>query len=201
MKAVHLGMGAVLAIMLGGCGFTLLPAVDIGVTSSPQDTLSYTAKTDLATNTVTYTLRANQLTFQARSGSLGIRLDDYTVDFRDSTGQPVIAGDNIAYGHIGTYVVPGLTCDNPSPINQECSLSSTNAKFGTGAPSTPINLDLLRADIAVASFELWNANRPQVGWRATVTFKGKASNGMETSFQETFGVTVGTSGASHGGLQ
>ncbi|HEX2864638.1 MAG TPA: hypothetical protein VHN99_08710 [Deinococcales bacterium] len=201
MKAIQWGMGAVLAVALGGCGFSLLPTADLSATSASSDTLSYSVKQDQATGTVTYTLKANQLTFHASAGSLGATIDGYTVRYEDSTGNPIVPGDNVAYGNIGVTVAPGLTCDDPDPSGACDLMTSKNVRYATGPESVAVNLDLLRADIAVASYNEWIANNSTNGWRAIVTFKGKASNGMNFSFDKDFGVAVGSTGASARSLQ
>ena len=199
MKAVHLGMGAVLAIMLGGCGFNLLPAVDISVTSNPSD-LSYAAKTDATTGVTTYTLTPNQLVFTAQRGSLGMTVETFKVEFRDSSGQPITPGDNSVSGNVGVTVGPGLSCPGSTTTATPCDLSSKDVQYVTGAPTASVPVNLMSADMAVANYAAWQHSETRNGWGADVTFSGTASNGMKASFTKRFNVAILTA-SSNGGLQ
>lgn len=128
---------AVLLLLLSSCGFNLglnKPNIDLRVSPDP---LGFNYDVD-SEGIVTFTIPSHTLTFTSRAGAIGATVEGYSIEFYDSSGNPLFPGDSVvnSQGSLNVYVPAGMTCADPLPvIGNEilgCRFDSEGVRFARG---------------------------------------------------------------------
>lgn len=143
---------AALLLLLSSCGINLgynKPQIDLGIDPTP---LGFDYDIDPEQG-VTFTIPSHTLLFSSRAGAIGATVEGYTIEFYDSSGNPLFPGDSVvnSQGALNVYVPAGLTCTQPLPVVSDeilgCRFDSEGVRFARGprvtSPSgffTPITM-------------------------------------------------------------
>ena len=169
MKRLSFLLIAAFLLLLSGCGGYIgsintglnRENIDLGINPVPLG-FQY----DIDDDGVTFEIPSHTLFFTSRAGAIGATVEGYTIEFYDSSGNPLFPGDHVvnSTGALNTYVPAGLTCTNPLPIvtpnpngNQEvlgCRFDSEGVRYARGpAVNTPSG-SFTPITIASADFDL-----------------------------------------------
>ena len=138
---------AVLLLLLSSCGINLgynKPQIDLGISPLPLG-FSVSPYTPAPGETVTFTIPSHVLSFASRAGAIGATVEGYTIEFYDSSGNPLFPGDSVvnSQGALNVYVPAGITCTQPLPVvggeNLGCRFDSEGARYARGPLVTSPN--------------------------------------------------------------
>jgi hypothetical protein len=165
-------------------------SAELSVDISPSR-LEYTATIDQdeETGSVSVGFETNSdavVTVNARSGSLGVDLEGYSLEYFYADGTPVIPGDSMMMVNDGALptVPPGIFCEGedsgqppvvpgqPTDPVTVCSVNSPNAVF---APGQPVSFTVINALPSRIVYELFCDLRPDIGAFARMTIFGRDS--------------------------
>ena len=87
-----------------------------------------------------FTIPSHTLYFTSRAGAIGATVEGYTIEFYDSSGNPLFPGDHVvnSTGALNVYVPAGLTCIEegqiPEVADEElgCRFDSAGARYARG---------------------------------------------------------------------
>ncbi len=136
---------AALLLLLSSCGINLgynKPQIDLGISPLP---LGFQYTLNRETGVVTFTIPSHTLNFASRAGAIGATVEGYTIEFYDSSGNPLFPGDSVvnSQGALNIYVPAGITCTQPLPVvggeNLGCRFDSEGARFARGPLVTSPN--------------------------------------------------------------
>jgi len=174
MKRLSFLLIAAFLLLLSGCGGYIgsintglnRESVDLGISPAPLG-FSYDINQD--TGAVTFTVPSHILYFTSRAGAIGATVEGYTIEFYDSSGNPLFPGDHVvnSTGALNVYVPAGLTCTNPLPVNSPdprnpgvpgetlgCRFDSEGVRYARGPAVNTPNMSLTPITIASADFDL-----------------------------------------------
>lgn len=148
MKRLSFLLIAAILLLLSGCGGYIgsfntglnRENIDLGINPVPLG-FSYDIDPERG---VVFTIPAHTLYFTSRAGAIGATVEGYTIEFYDSSGNPLFPGDHVvnSTGALNVYVPAGLTCTNPLPIVNPnpngsdeilgCRFDSENIRYARG---------------------------------------------------------------------
>ena len=152
---------AALLLLLSSCGFNLglnRPQIDLGIDPVP---LGFDYDLDRDTGDVELVIPSHTLTFASRAGAIGATVEGYTIEFYDSSGNPLFPGDSVvnSQGALNVYVPGGIMCVEPLPVvgDEEvvgCRFDSEGARFARGPLVTSPSGSFLPITIAAEDYQL-----------------------------------------------
>ena len=110
--------------------------------------------------TVTFTIPSHVLNFASRAGAIGATVEGYTIEFYDSSGNPLFPGDSVvnSQGALNIYVPAGITCTQPLPVvggeNLGCRFDSEGARYARGPLVTSPNGYFMPITIAYEDYKI-----------------------------------------------
>ena len=109
---------------------------------------------------ITFTIPSHTLTLHSRSGAIGATVEGYSIEYYDSSGNPLFIGDHVvnSQGSLNIYVPPGLTCTEPLPTVGErvlgCRFDSPGVRYAPGPEVSAVDNSFLPITIASEDFDL-----------------------------------------------
>lgn len=102
---------------------------------------------------VTITIPGHTLNFNSRAGAIGATIEGYSIEFYDSSGNPLFIGDHVvnSQGSLNVYVPPGLTCADPN-VELGCRFDSEGVRYARGPSVTTPGSTFLPFPIALADY-------------------------------------------------
>ena len=150
---------AALLLLLSSCGINLgynKPQIDLGISPLP---LGFDYDLD-DEGKVTLTIPSHILNFASRAGAIGATVEGYTIEFYDSSGNPLFPGDSVvnSQGALNIYVPAGITCTQPLPVvggeNLGCRFDSEGARYARGPLVTSPNGYFMPITIAYEDYKI-----------------------------------------------
>ncbi|CAN5751887.1 hypothetical protein BH24DEI2_BH24DEI2_01060 [soil metagenome] len=153
---------AVLLLLLSSCGFNLgynKPNIDLGIDPLPLGFIvdPYIPEPG---ERITITIPSHTLTFASRAGSIGATVEGYTIEYYDSSGNPLFPGDSVvnSQGALNVYVPAGMTCADPLPVVGNeilgCRFDSEGVRYVRGPLVTSPNGSFMPITIAYEDYKI-----------------------------------------------
>ncbi len=168
MRSFFALFSTVVILTLSACdNFSLVPIVDITAGFQPT-VLGFEAQDD-----GTIVITSHVVTFTARAGSIGARINGYDVEYFDPAGNVILPGDGTLFssGSLNASVPPGIVCPEDATV---CTINTPGVEWAN-VDSDPIsNFFTLPADVAIEVLR----NR-YVGARAIFHFRATTDLNQE----------------------
>ena len=140
-------------LILSGCSVGLnRENIDLGIDPDP---LGFNYDINEETGAVTFTIPSHTLVFSNKAGAVGATVQGYSIEYYDSSGNPLFPGDHVvnSQGSLNVYVPPGVSCDEPDP-ERGCRFYDEGARFARSPVVTSPSSFLMPISIAAADFDL-----------------------------------------------
>ncbi len=143
MRSFLAFFSVVIILTLSACdNFSLVPIVDITAHFEPT-VLGFEVEDD-----GTIVIASHILTFVARPGSIGARINGYDVEYLDPAGNPIRPGDSTLFssGSLGVVVPPGLVCPEDTI---DCNINTPGVVFQSSSSDPVSNFVTLPGNVAI----------------------------------------------------
>ena len=159
----------VIILTLSACdNFSVLPKVDITAHFEPT-VLGFEVQGNGG-----IVITSHVVTFVARPGSIGARINGYDVEYLDPAGNPILPGDGTLFssGSLGVTVPPGIACPEEDAIT--CDINTPGVVWESASSDPVSNFVTLPGPVAIEVLEQF-----YTGARAIFHFKATTDLNQE----------------------
>ncbi len=146
MRSFLAFFSTVVILTLSACdNFSVVPIVDITANFQPS-VLGFEVN-----NNGTIVITSHVLTFVARPGSIGARIDGYDVEYLDPAGNVILPGDGTLFssGSLGVIVPPGLACPTDGDPIVDCNINTPGVVWASSSSEPVSNFFTLPGNVAI----------------------------------------------------
>ena len=154
-RLTYLLLTGALLLLLSSCTDALnSEKIDLGIDPNPLG-FNYDIDDD---GVVTFTIPGHTLSLTSKAGAIGATVEGYSIEFYDSSGNPLFIGDHVvnSQGSLNVYVPPGLTCTDPLPVVGSevlgCRFDSEGVRYARGPNVTTPGSSFLPITIALEDY-------------------------------------------------
>ena len=155
-RLTYLLLTGALLLLLSSCTDALNSEnIDLGIDPNP---LGFDSEVD-DEGAVEITIPGHTLSFTSKAGAIGATVEGYSIEFYDSSGNPLFIGDHVvnSQGSLNVYVPPGLTCTDPLPVVGSevlgCRFDSEGVRYARGPNVTTPGSFFLPITIAFEDYQ------------------------------------------------
>ncbi len=142
-----------LLVLLSSCSLGLnRENIDFGIDPNP---LGFNYTINPTTGVVTFIIPSHTLRLSNKAGAIGATVQGYSLEFYDSSGNPLFPGDHVvnSQGSLNVYVPAGLICDEPDP-ERGCHFISPGARYARSPVAVSQTGYFMPITIAFADYQL-----------------------------------------------